>query len=103
MTFIDTLHIPAAACTGRDDLAEAYVDHQNERIASLDAFIDHQNDRIAALEAALVQVVTRFTLTARCHMGYAMANQEARDTLRNLGLAHRLPGNPTEAEEAVSS
>lgn len=52
-------------------------------------------DRIAALEAALVEVAS-FPLPDSIH------GHETRAILRNLGLAHRLEGNPDNAEQVTA-
>lgn len=58
--------------------------------------------RIAALEAALIRVATMFT----SDWGTDFETSEVAETraiLTDLGLAQRFGGNPSEAEEAVSS
>lgn len=68
-------------------------------------------NRSDALEAALVQVVGLMlpaTEALKADHPLLWSEKEfirgmVKDILRNLGLADRLPGNPSEAEEAVSS
>ena len=54
--------------------------------------------RIAALESALVEVVQSFTRASRSRSG----RQRAKVILDRVGLAHRLQGNPGEAEQVTA-
>lgn len=81
-----------------DDLYPELARHVNETQA-----------RIAALENSLKILVSNFAVATMeiertgARAALDAVNWQAKVILANLGLADRLPCNPTEAEEAVSS
>lgn len=74
----------------------------DEFYIDLAAGVNQASARIDAVEAALVQLGQIYFDDIH-YNALCRREDDVKSILRNLGLADRLPGNPTEAEEAVSS
>lgn len=79
----------------------AIVDGSDSFVLGLITDVNAQGARIAALESALVELAAIANAMGR-RLGDYREARKAKAILDRLGLAHRLQGNPTQAEQVTS-